>query len=178
MKSIISKAGIYLIDFIAALWIGVLFAMVAVTPIRLIFEPSVLQERICWGILQALGTVAWLLISAGKIGYEQKTFRISSAVIPSLFPLAVQALVVYPFRFAMYISGPASYLADAIYWGNRQYHWERWVEVPLYIHFGLIFAFDILYLAAVIAGEYIGSKKRIRDRDKLIDIEFERSEKA
>lgn len=168
MKKILSKTGIYLIDFAAALWIGVLVGSILITPVRLIFEPTVLQERIWWTVIQAIGTSAWLFISAWKIAYRQKQFSPPAVVIPAIAAFAVQALLAYPFHFVLYISGPASHLADAVYWGNRQYHWERWDEVPLYIHFGLLLAFDLLYLAAMVAGEYFGAKKRQKDRAELI----------
>lgn len=167
MKNILSKTGIYLIDFAVALWVGVLIDGIFITPIRLIFEPTPFQERITSSIIQLIGTVAWLFVSAWKIAYEKRKFTLPHVVIPAIFTFAVQLVVAYLCHFVQYTSGPAGYLTEAIYWGNRQFRWERWVEVPLYIYFGPMLAFDILYLAAMIAGEYFGAKKRQKDRAKL-----------
>lgn len=167
MKSILSKTGVYLIDFAAALWVGVLIDGILITPIRLIFEPTLFQERIVSGIIQLIGTVAWLFVSAWKIAYEKRQFSLPQVVIPAIFAFALQLPVAYLCHFVQYTSGPAGYLTEAIYWGNRAYRWERWDEVPLYIYFGLMLAFDLLYLAAMIAGEYFGAKKRQKNRAKL-----------
>lgn len=167
MKNILSKTGIYLIDFVAAMWVGILAVLLTITLYRLTAEPTILQDRIFWTILQTLGTVGWLFFSAWKIGYKQKRFTLPAVVIPAIVAFIVQALLVYPTHFAVYTAGPTNLLADAIYWGNREFYWERWVEVPLTLRFGLLIAFDILYLAAMIAGEYIGAKKRQKDRAEL-----------
>ena len=74
MKNIFTKLGIYLLNLIAALWIGILTDFAVSLVFHLIFtEATVLQTRLVNGTAQAIGALLWLFFSSKKIGYEQKS---------------------------------------------------------------------------------------------------------
>lgn len=169
MKNIFTKLGIYLLNLIAALWIGILTDFAVSLVFHLIFtEATVLQTRLVNGTAQAIGALLWLFFSSKKIGYEQKSFRLTNSLLPAALMFALQAIIAYPMRFVIYVAGPVMHYTQAIHWGNRDYFWQDWADAPLALYYGLLLAFDLLCLIAILAGEGLGAKKRQKDREQLI----------
>ncbi|MBQ8382641.1 MAG: hypothetical protein IJX47_05485 [Clostridia bacterium] len=169
MKSVLSKFGIYLLNLIAALWIGLLTEFVVSLVFHLIVsEASLLQTRLVNAVALTVGSLLWLFFSSKKIGYEQKEFRTETVLIPAALMFALQAIIAYPMRFAFYVTGPVDYFTQAIHWGEREYNWQDWSEAPLSLYYGLLVAFDLLCLIAILAGEGAGAKKRQADRAQML----------
>ena len=169
MKSVLSKSGIYLLNLIAALWIGLLTEFVVSLVFHLIVsEASLLQTRLVNAVALTVGSLLWLFFSSQKIGYEQKEFRNDTVFIPAALMFALQAIIAYPMRFAFYVTGPVDYFIQAIHWGDREYNWQDWSEAPLSLYYGLLVAFDLLCLIAILTGEGAGAKKRQKDRAKTM----------
>ena len=169
MKTVLSKFGIYLLNLIAALWIGLLTEFVVSLVFHLIVsEASLLQTRLVNAVALTVGSLLWLFFSSQKIGYEQKEFRNDTVFIPAALMFALQAIIAYPMRFAFYVTGPVDYFIQAIHWGDREYNWQDWSEAPLSLYYGLLVAFDLLCLIAILTGEGAGAKKRQKDRAKTM----------
>ena len=168
MKNSLLKAGSYLLDFVAAMWIGMLGTFPLEFPLGLLCDLTLLQNRIWHGIAQAVFTIAWLFLSARAIGYKEKEFHPAQTLFSVLIVFIVQAIVCYPMHFVMYVSGATYYFTEAIHWGNSSYPWQDWGDAPLLLRYGLILLFDLIHMIAILAGEYFGAQKRQKERSELI----------
>lgn len=165
MKSYLTKLGTYALDYIAAMWVGILVFMAALYPIKLIFELTPLAERIVSTLLCAVGTTVWLFISAHKIGYKSKVFKRSAVIAAVLTVFALQQVLAVVTDYVIYIASTTNYLAQAVWFGNS----VTGSEPPDLVKHLCLLALDaLLFIPAILAGEYLGAKKRQKDRDALI----------
>lgn len=165
MKNYLTKLGTYALDYIAAMWVGLLVCMIGLYPIEIIFELTDLAELIVRALLCAVTTTVWLFISAHRIGYKSKAFEFPTVIAALLTVFVLQQVLSVVTDYAIYIAGSTEYFARAVWFGNR----VTGLEVPAHVKYLCLLALDLLlFIPAILAGEYLGSKKRRKDRDALI----------
>lgn len=165
MKAYFTKLGTYLIDFVAAMWMGILVFCIAIYPIKLMFDLTPLAERIVSTLLCAVGTTVWFFISAYKIGYKSKHFRCSTVIAAMMTVFVLQQVLAVVTDYVIYIASTTNYLAEAVWFGNRVTN----SEPPEWVKYLCMLALDVLlFIPAILAGECLGAKKRQKDRDDLI----------
>lgn len=164
MKSILNKFGIYLLNFIAAIWIGILTEFAAILLFKLIVPtPSFLQTCLVNGIAQASGMLFGLYRSSKKVGYRSKESSLSATLPAVAMVFALQAVLAYLMNFMIYIAGPITHFAQAIQAGNQEIYWQDWSEAPIGLYYSLLIAFDLLCLIAILLGEKSGNRKHQTD---------------
>lgn len=174
MKTYCSKLGIYLLDFIAAILIGFLFQYVASLIVSLIIEMNQLAARIIKATLFFLATTAWLFFSSRTIGYKSKEFKLVAILIASALVFAIQQILAPIFHYAEYVSGGALDLTYAVFLKNEPLFVDHKTfiaeGVPQWGFHVIMLIIDVVfYLPAIIAGEHFGVKKRLKERDALIN---------
>lgn len=165
MKNYFTKLGTYALDYIAAMWVGILVLFIALYPIELIVELTPLAERIVRASLCTVGTTVWLFISAHRIGYKSKAFKFPTVIAALLTLFVLQQVLSVVTDYVIYIAGATNDLAEAVRFGNR----VTGLEAPGYVKYLCLLALDLLlFIPAVLTGEYLGARKRQKDRDALI----------
>lgn len=174
MKNIFSKFGTYILDFIAAILIGMLVETFAPLPILLAADLSTLSTRVIKAAFFIIVTTAWLFFSARTIGYKSKETNIRGLLVSIILIFALQQVLSPLFNYAEYISGGVLALTYAIFLGNDPFisaadsHLAS--DVPIWgYHVVMLAVALVFYLPAIITGEYLGVKKREKDRNELIN---------
>lgn len=166
MKAYFAKLGTYALDFVAAILIGML-ALFLIYPIELVCELTTFSERLVCACLSTVTSTLWLFFAARREGYKNKEFKLS-CIIPSILTIFIIQLALSPlFDYANYIAGSVNYLTWAIYLVEEPLY--AVTDVPHWVYLLLMGALDaVIYLPAIIAGEYLGAKKRQKERDSLL----------
>lgn len=167
----IKKLGSMLLIFEIALWVGMLFCGIAIYPIEIIAREndsmlSAMTENLLRALLGAIGTAVTLFLLALRDGYRNKEHTFSTIAKTILLVFAVQQILAIILQYRFFIAGTSEYLATAIYWKNAMNPNEN----PLWINHICMLAFDIvLFIPVFISGEYLGGKKRQKERNELLN---------
>lgn len=169
MKRILSQFTIHLVNYIAAIGIGLLTAFIVPLIFNMIVsEPTPMRDYIVNGVSLTVGILAWLFFASKKMGYEERELRLAEELPAVGAVFALQAVLASPMGFAPYVSGPVYSIADAIRFGNQDPELLENADVPASLCFGLLVAFDLLCIAAIFIGERMGVVKRQKDRAKTL----------
>lgn len=169
MKKLLSKFIIHLLNYVAAIWIGILTAFIAPLVVNLfVSEPTTAGTAIISGLALTVGTLVWLFVLARKMGYEERGVRLAEELPAVGLVFLLQAILAAPMEFVPYITGPVAYFTNAIHYGNQHVEEPESMVLPLSLCVWLLIAFDLLCIAAIFAGEHLGTVKRQKDRAKLM----------
>lgn len=169
MKRVLSQFMIHLVNYIAAIWVGILTAFIAPLIVNLfVDQPTPAKTGIISGIALTVGTLAWLFLTSKKMGYEEREFRPAIELPAVGLVFVLQAILAVPMEFVPYITGPVNYIAGAIHFGNQDLELLESTSLPLSLCVWLLIAFDLLCIAAIFMGERIGVAKRQKDRTKTM----------
>lgn len=169
MKRVLSQFIIHLVHYIAAIWIGILAAFIAPLICNLfVSKPTPTGTGIISGIALTAGTLVWLFILSKRMGYEERELRLAHELPAVGAVFALQAVLASPMGFVPYITGPVSYFAQAIHFGDQDLELLENTSLPLFLCVWLLIAFDLLCMTAIFTGQRIGMIKRQKDRNKTI----------
>lgn len=172
MMKYFKSFGTYFLAFIGATWLGIPVAVFGKLPILLAVEISTRASRILEGVLYIIVGCLVLFFSARMVGYKSREYRPIVTVLSMAAVFAVQQVLSPIFHNAEYIAGGALKLTYAIFLGNK----PIFAEAPDFIvagvpgwgyHVVMLVLALIFYLPAVLCGEYLGRKKREKDRLEL-----------
>ena len=76
-------------------------------------------------------------------------------------------IVGIPFKYAIYVSGPAFYLGSLVKWYTTHTLLETIGDAPLWMHIVPLIVLDILLIPVWFFGKNRGRKKREKDREAL-----------
>ena len=164
IKQYLQRGFTYFIYIFASLWISLLGSAPTVLILRTIFPMDSIEESV---ILTAIMTIVMFICLyrfTVKLGYNDREFSFKQILIPLAFALILQFIYGAIFRFAIYSSGPATFLGNIVYKLNGGI--SRGVPSSFVVPW--MFAFDALYVGVVLLGNYRGMRKREKDRDKLL----------
>lgn len=167
MKKYLSDFGSYLMIYVASLGIGLLVYIIALYPFKIILSPTAMMERILRFALGASGTAAGFFALSYPKGYKRAEFQWKSILIPILLVFIIQQIIAPIFEYVPYVAGTSRELADIIY--MIQGHGVAELEyVPNWLRHICMLMFDvILIIPPVFLGQYVGSKKRQKERKML-----------
>lgn len=169
MKRIASQFIIHLVNYVAAIWIGILAAFIAPLIVNLfVDQPTPTVTAVISGIALTVGALAWLFILSKRMGYEERKLRLAEELPAVGAVFALQALLAPPMAFAPYVTGPVSYFGQAIHIGNQDPEELASTALPLALGWWMLIAFDLLCIAAIFFGERAGMTKRQKDRAKTM----------
>ena len=169
VKNILKDALLYWLQIIIYVWpaffIGHNFFGLMTTLI--VNSPSNLWSRLISAITGVMILCILLFVCAYRRGYKKAEFHGTSLLISLILAVGLQLIYAMLFRYAEYTTAGAYYFAKLFYAGNNQEMSVASYDVPAYLYIIAMFAVDPFYIIAAISGEYLGKKKRLKERAAL-----------
>lgn len=173
MKKYLSTFGSYLLSFVAALLIGMVAMLITSFAIQFLKQQHRLAYNLSFAAVLAVATTAWLFYASYKRGYKRKALPLPRLFVVFALVILVQQIatflngLAYPGTCPPTISGAAGYLADAVFLGNTATD-DLTASAPVWSYHVMMLALALVcYLPALIGGEYIGARKREKERVEL-----------
>ena len=168
-KNILKDALLYWLNIIAYLWPSFFVGngLVGLTVSILVDNQSEFLVRISEIIACILVQCALLFVFAYKRGYKKAEFRIVSLLISLMLAAGMQLIYAKIFRYAEYTTAGAYYLAHMIYAGSNQEVTLAYYDVPAYTYIIAMHIADFFYIVSAVLGEYLGKRKRLKERADL-----------
>lgn len=172
MKKQISLFSPYLLNFVGSLWLGVLATVLASIPLRFAVGNNPLAENLWISVFFAAAMTAWLFLSSYRRGYKKKALPLPKLSLFMAILFLLQQIFAYIFGYVYYMAGAATHLSLAIFLGHNPAVYDLKTHlaegVPLWGYHVLMLALMlVLYVPAMVGGEYVGSKRREKDRAEL-----------
>ena len=118
--------------------------------------------KICETITCVVVLCAFLFIYAYRRGHKRAEFHYKNLLISLLLAFGLQFIYAIIFRFNVYTNAGAYFFATLLHPGEISSY-----DIPTYIYVTTMCIVDVFYVVAVISGEYLGKKKRLRERSVL-----------
>lgn len=169
MKNILVDTLVYWIQIIIYIWpsffignglIGLIVRMLVNNQDN--FWARIVETLACILVLSAL-----LFFFAYRRGYKKGEFHYLSLLISLILAAGIQLIYARIFHFAVYTTAGAYYFAHLLYAGSHQELTFAYYDVPAYMYIITMFIADSFYISTVILGEYLGKKKRLKERAAL-----------
>ncbi len=163
IKDYLTKGFWYFVYLVICLWVSMVIVMSSVLITRFVFPADSLSESICSTILMSVTMMVGMFLLSHRWAYRESSFRLKKIFVPLAIAFMLQLLYACVFSFSVFTSGPAYWLGDivSILKNNAAPGVDSKYVLPN------LFIYDVLYGGVVISGEYLGAKKRNRDRSKL-----------
>lgn len=170
MRDYFDKAIRYFIYLAGSGGLCTLLWIVLAIPVRFILKES--NNKILWELIT--GVVVFTVICFGvmcfcgyKIGYKSGEFKAKKVLIPISLACVIHFIYSSVFQFAVYTTAPAFYLGAVIYHVTVRI-FDR-VPLPVMYRIMTLWVFYIIYMFSALFGEKYGVKKRLKDRENLIN---------
>lgn len=178
MKTYYSKIGSYLLSFFASLWVGVLAVIILTIPFDMIIDAGNLGNRLFQGLSLTIFPALFLFVSMKKKGYKSAELNLRETVVCMCIVFIMQQILSFVIGYAIYLSGGAVDISQAIFLKDSAAMYENETvfpllastakDVPLWSYHILMLGIDALVmLPAVITGKNTGVKKRLSERNEL-----------
>ncbi len=144
------------INYIVSLFAGLLLEIILIYPLEIIFQPSVLAERILRAVLLVIGSTACLMFMASRDSYKSRRTELLFVLPTFGFILVLQHIVCRLKDFyGPHYSSAAKDIAEALYFGNAEI---LSVEAPpvWLIHLCLLVLQIFIFIPSVTLGRLIG----------------------
>ena len=169
MKTILVDTLLYWVQIVIYIWPSFLIGngLVGLLVKILVNNSNNFLARLSETITCILVLCVLLFFFAYKRGYKKAEFHCKSLLVSLILATGMQLIYAIIFRFAVYTTAGAYYLAHLLYAGGQQGVTFAYDEVPGYMYIMTMCIADIFYITAVILGEYLGERKRIKERAVL-----------
>ena len=111
---------------------------------------------------------AFLFVFAYRRGYKKGEVHYTSLLISLILVAGMQLIYAKIFRYAVYTTAGAYYLAHMLHAGSHQELTFAYYDVPAYMYIITMLIADCFYISTVILGEYLGKRKRLKERAALV----------
>ncbi len=167
-KKVLKHAAYNVINYIASLFAGILLEVILIYPLEILFQPSVLAERIMRAILLVVGSASCLVFMSARDSYKSRKAELLYVLPTFGVVLSVQHIVCFLKEFyGPHYSSAAKDIARALYFGNAE---TLSVETPPVglIHLCLLALQVIIFIPSVVSGRLIGANryKRFMENDR------------
>ena len=163
-KEYLSRAFLCFVELFAGLWITLFISLIGIFFARFWVPFDSIEEAIfCFSVMTVVMCIS-LYVCAYRMGDKDRKFDIKIILIPLVMAFIIQLIYAAIFSFSIYTSGPAYYLGKIIY----MLRGDTEPTVPDQIIFVCMLAFDVIYTAVYLLGEYFGVKRRSKDREQLL----------
>lgn len=152
----------YFASLFASLWLGVLVSIF--TAGGLSYQKFAAWRYILVISLMTLAVGGGMFLFAWRKGYKRAEFQPQKTGVGFGIACILQLLYAVLFSFSLYTTGPALYAGMCIY--SILYGIPS-TGFPDVYTFMTMWIFDLIYLGAVMLGEYLGAKARLKDRKAL-----------
>lgn len=169
MKTTLMDALLYWFQIVVYIWPSFLIGngLVGLIVRMLVNNSNHFLSRLSETVTCVLVLCVCLFISAYRRGHKKGEFHYKSLLISLVLATGMQLIYATVFRFAVYTTAGAYYLAHLIYAGSDGSVTFAYDEVPAYLYILTMCIAAVFYITAVISGEYLGNKKRLKERAVL-----------
>lgn len=169
MRKILGDAFLYWLQLVIYAWPAFLighnfFGLLATLILN---HRNMFGSRLTSAVTGVILLCVFLFVFAYKRGYKKAEFHGIRLLISLVLAGGLQLIYASLFRFAMYTTAGAYYLAHLLYAGGNQEISIAYYDVPASLYIPAMLAADFFYIAAVMWGEYLGKKKRLQARAAL-----------
>lgn len=123
------------------------------------FFVRVFETIACIFVLCAL-----LFFFAYKRGYKKVESHYINLLVSLILATRIQLIYASIFRYAVYTTAGAYYFAHMLYAGSHQELTFTYYDVPAHMYIIAMLIVYCFYIIAVIVGENLGKKKRLKER--------------
>lgn len=168
MKKHIKKCLEFLMLFILCLTLeNVINAVFQYVPDILGF--SLLAKRIFWSVFDLLLAAIPMFLYQYWEGYRSKSFDLKPMISASIFVFVLQQIFAPMLQYAPYVAGTVFRLAKLIHYWDQPVYDNLLPMPPLTEHLLMTGATLLLFLPAMIFGEYIGMCVRKKHEKELVN---------
>lgn len=101
---------------------------------------------------------------AYKRGYKKVESHYINLLVSLILAAGMQLIYASIFRYAVYTTAGAYYFAHMLYAGSHQELTFAYYDVPAHMYIIAMLIVYCFYIIAVIVGENLGKKKRLKER--------------
>ncbi len=164
---ILNQIPRYLFNFVFAIFFGLFIAVLCNVPLKFLRTVNVDLASFAIGLIATVGFLLWRSIGLGYEGYIPKyQFDLKRAMLYIGICIALQILLTVLIGNVVYIEGPTFYLVNYLLAQiDRNINYRN----PIYstYHWVFMLAADVLiYVPAMLYGEYRGAKERQKETKK------------
>ena len=164
LKPILMDALLYFFQIVVYIWPAIIIANLIVGLIvRILLNNSNgFLATLSDTVTSVFVLCAFLFFFAYRRGHKKAKFHYKSLLISLILALGLQFIYAIIFRFNVYTNGGAYFFAQLLYPGTISSY-----DIPTYVYSITMCIVYVFYIAAVISGEYLGQKKRLKERAVL-----------
>lgn len=154
------------VRFIGVLTVSLCATLISVLILRFFSQEDLFEKVICF-IVSLIAAFIGLWNIAIKDGYKSASAFLLQDLKTYLFVFAYQLIFAIIFKFAVYTSGPAYWMAHFI-WLLSGHTLSGIGSAPTWLYILCMIACDGVYLILVFIGKKQGYLRRIKEREKLM----------
>ena len=98
---------------------------------------------------------------------KEDTTKMGKDLISLTIVFVLQIIIGLPFKYAVYTSGPASFLGSLVKWYTTHTTLDTIGDAPLWMHVVPLIICDLILIPVWFSGKKAGRKKREKDRQSL-----------
>ncbi len=169
MKQILTDTLFYWLQIIICIWPSFLIGegIVGMAVSILVKNANIFLVRISETLASVLVLCALLLILAYRRGHKKGETHRVGLLISLTLAIGMQLIYASLLRYAVYTTAGAYYFAHMLHAGAHQELTFAYFDVPAHLYILAMCAVACLYIIAVIVGETLGKRKRLRERAAL-----------
>ncbi len=166
VKKYIKKSLEFLILFILCLCLGLLINSVF-QYIPNILGFSLLAKRIFWSVFDLFLAAIPMFLYQYWEGYRSKSFDIKPMIPASILVFVLQQIFAPMLQYAPYVAGTVFRIAKLIHYWDKPVYDNLQPMPPLTEHLLMTGATLLLFIPAMILGEYIGMRVRKKHEEEM-----------
>ncbi len=167
MKKYIGKTVNYLIPFIGGIWFGMFIYIILKIPFDMIFKCDFLGDRIFLSLTLIVSAALLMMFYMKQVGYKSGKWECKDIVVGFLIIFVIQQAIVWLISgYLDQFTGGAQTLCKLFWLGNSPETAEN--AVPSWGCHVVMFLINLtVYLPISVYGNYLGAKKREKERKSL-----------
>ena len=169
IKTILMNTLIYWLQIIVYIWPSFFIGngLVGLIVRILVNNQDNFLARLFETITCIIVLCAFLFVFAHRRGYKKGDVHYISLLISLILAAGMQLIYARIFRYAVYTTAGAYYFAHMLYAGSHQEFSFAYYDLPAYMYIITMLIADCFYISTVILGEYLGKRKRLKERSAL-----------
>lgn len=169
IKTILMNTLIYWLQIIVYIWPSFFIGngLVGLIVRILVNNQDNFLARLFETITCIIVLCAFLFVFAHRRGYKKGEVQYINLLISLILAAGMQLIYARIFRYAVYTTAGAYYFAHMLYAGSHQELTFAYYDVPAYMYIITMLIADCFYISTVILGEYLGKRKRLKERSAL-----------
>ena len=162
MREYLEKAGLYFVSLVGYTFLSLVTMTGGIYLVRAFHPKTFLAERIVGTVVMFLTIAIGMFVYAYRMGHKQGSFSIRPFLISYSMTVFFHFVFAAVLQFSVW-AGPANGLGHILWLGGDLLT----SALPIRYTLMTLWLFYLLYGAVILAGEYVGARKRNRERSAL-----------